>query len=470
MTTARARSTDANEIAAAYADVAARLDRLPFSRVQRGIVVRGGLTTTFDGMDNGIVSFLLPVVTAAFALTGFEQGLLGSSALIGAIAGAATVGVLGDRLGRRNLLLWSMAFYSAAMLVGAAAPNGDFLVVTRVVAGVAIGINVNIIVPYLAEFAPVRQRGHFVGSLAGFFGLGFVIAALIGFFVIQHFDDGWRYAQVIVGLPIILSIWWRRKLPESPRYLVSRGRIAEAMAVVERMEQRVRDARGGAELPEPDRSVRYEPEKHLSRRGILGQLAALWRPSMLRQTTLVIVLWFCFSFTYYGFLVFLPTLLVEKGLSISESFGYTLLVEVAQVLGYFPAAWLSERLDRKWSIVAFLGASAASAAGLAVAQSNVQVLLCATALAFFLNGAYAPLYTYTPEVYPTWIRATGVGVSAIIGRVGAASAPIVMGASYASLKFSGVFLVLCCVIGVAIAGVVVLGVATKRRSLEEIAG
>ncbi|WP_051579768.1 MFS transporter [Pseudonocardia acaciae] len=470
MAIAQPRGGNATEIAEAYADVAARLDRLPFTRVQRGILVRGGLTTTFDGMDNGIVSFLLPIVTGAFALSGFEQGLLGSSALIGAIAGAAAVGVLGDRIGRRNLLLWSMAFYSAAMLVGAFATSGGFLVATRVAAGVAIGINVNIIVPYLAEFAPVRRRGHFVGSLAGFFGLGFVLAALIGYLVIQHFDQGWRIALIVVGAPIVLAVWWRRKLPESPRYLVSRGRIEEATRVVERLEARVRASLPGGELPRPDRSVDYAPEKHLSRNSLGAQLAALFRRSMLRQTVLVIVLWFCFSFTYYGFLVFLPTLLVQRGLSISESFGYTIVVEIAQVAGYYPAAWLSERLDRKWSIVIFLSASALSAVGLAFAQADAQVVVFAVALAFFLNGAYAPLYTYTPEVYPTWIRATGVGVSAVFGRFGAALAPIAMGTTYASLRFSGVFLVLCGVIALAVGSVVVLGVATRQRSLEQIAG
>ena len=454
---------------AAYAEVAARLDRLPFSSVQRGILAKGGLTTTFDGLDNGIVSFLLPIVTGVFALSGFEQGFLGSSSLIGAFAGALAVSFLGDRMGRRNLLLYSMAFYSAAMILGAVSPSGLFLIITRVAAGVAIGINVNIIIPYLAEFAPPKQRGHFVGSLAGFFGMGFVLAALIGYFVIQTMDEGWRVAQVIVGLPIILAVIWRRNLPESPRYLVSRGRVDEARAIVDDLEAKVRKATG-KDLPPVDANVSYEPDKQLSMRSVLQQFIALWRPNMLRQTILIWVLWFCFSFAYYGFLTFLPTLLVDKGLTISESFGYSIAIEVAQVIGYFPAAMLSEKLDRKWSIVIFLAASALSAVGLSAASSNVQVLVFGILLALFLNGAYAPLYTYTPEVYPTPIRATGVGASAVFSRVGAALAPIIMGATYASLKFSGVFGMLCVVIAVAVVVVVTMGVSTRHRSLEEIAG
>jgi putative MFS transporter len=454
---------------AAYAEVAARLDRLPFSSVQRGILAKGGLTTTFDGLDNGIVSFLLPIVTGVFALTGFEQGLLGSSSLIGAFAGAIAVSFLGDRMGRRNLLVYSMAFYSVAMIVGAISPNGLFLISTRVAAGVAIGINVNIIIPYLAEFAPPKQRGHFVGSLAGFFGMGFVLAALIGYFVIQTMDEGWRVAQVIVGLPIILAVIWRRNLPESPRYLVSKGRVDEARVIVDDLEKKVRKATG-KDLPPVDTNLTYAPEKHLSMRGVMQQFIALWRPDMLRQTILIWVLWFCFSFAYYGFLTFLPTLLVDKGLTISESFGYSIAIEVAQVIGYFPAAMLSEKLDRKWSIVIFLAASALSAIGLAAASSNVQVLIFGILLALFLNGAYAPLYTYTPEVYPTPIRATGVGASAVFSRVGAALAPIIMGSTYVSLKFSGVFGMLCAVIAVAVVAVVTMGVSTRQRSLEEIAG
>jgi putative MFS transporter len=460
---------DDGRVAAAYAEVAARLDRLPFTSVQRGILLKGGLTTTFDGLDNGIVSFLLPIVTGVFSLSGVEQGFLGSSSLIGAFAGAIAVSFIGDRTGRRNLLLYSMAFYSAAMIVGAVSPDGVFLIVTRVAAGVAIGINVNIIIPYLAEFAPVKQRGHFVGSLAGFFGFGFVLAALIGYFVIQTMDQGWRVAQLIVGLPIILAVLWRRNLPESPRYLLSKGRIDEARAIIDDLEAKVCRVTG-ADLPPVDADVRYKPDEHLSMRSVLQQFLALWRPKMLRQTILIWVLWFCFSFAYYGFLVFLPTLLVDKGLTISESFGYSIVIEVAQVLGYYPAAALSEKLDRKWSIVIFLAAGALSAVGLAVAGGNVQVLIFGIALAFFLNGAYAPLYTYTPEVYPTPIRATGVGASAVFSRVGAALAPIIMGATYTSLKFSGVFLTLCAIIAVAVVAVVTMGVSTRRRSLEEITG
>ncbi|WP_051897983.1 MFS transporter [Sciscionella sediminilitoris] len=460
------RASETPDTAAAYAQVAARLDRLPPTRVQRGILVKGGLSTTFDGMDNGIVSFLLPVAAGVFALSGFEQGLLGSSALIGAFAGALLVGVLGDRMGRRTLLIATMAIYSAAMLAGALSPNAVFLLVTRILAGVAIGINANIVMPYLVEFAPVRTRGKFVGSLAGFFGFGFVLAALIGFFVIPAFSGGWRVAQLIVGVPIVLAVLWRRNLPESPRYLVARGRVDEAMAELERLEDRVRKANGGA-LPEPEPST-VDGAAQLQRPSLLRQLGALFRPPLLRQSVLICVLWFCFSFAYYGFLVFLPTLLVHKGLSISESFGYSILVEVAQVIGYYPAAVLSERIDRKWTIVAFLGAAALSALGLALATSNAAVLVFSIAMALFLNGGYAPLYTYTPEVYPTAIRATGVGASAVLSRTGAAIAPVLLGASYASLTFFGVFVLLCCVIAVAVVAVTVLGISTRNRSLEQI--
>jgi putative MFS transporter len=469
MSTPSPNIRDDGATTSAYADVAARLDRLPFSSVQRGILAKGGLTTTFDGLDNGIVSFLLPIVTGVFALTGFEQGLLGSSSLIGAFIGAIAVSFLGDRMGRRNLLLYSMAFYSATMILGAISPDGAFLIATRVAAGIAIGINVNIIIPYLAEFSPVKQRGHFVGSLAGFFGFGFVIAALIGFFVIEKLDGGWRWAQVIVGLPIILAVIWRRNLPESPRYLVSKGRVDEARVIVDELEEKVRKATG-KELPPIDPDVRYTPDKQMSMRSVWQQFLALWRPNMLRQTILIWILWFCFSFAYYGFLTFLPTLLVDKGLTISQSFGYSIAIEVAQVIGYFPAAWLSERLDRKWSIVIFLAVSALSAVGLAMATTDIQMLIFGMLLAFFLNGAYAPLYTYTPEVYPTPIRATGVGASAVFGRAGAALAPIIMGSAYATLKFSGVFGMLCVVIAVAVVVVVTMGVSTRQRSLEEIAG
>jgi putative MFS transporter len=134
-------------------------------------------------------------------------------------------------------------------------------------------------------------------------------------------------------------------------------------------------------------------------------------------------MFFIASFAYYGFLTFLPSLLLDRGMSITDSFGYALLVEIAQVAGYCPAAWLADRTDRTWSIVTCLGASTVCACLVSQARSDAAVLVLSVLLGFFLNGLYAPLYTYLPEVCPTRLRSMAAATSDAFSRIGGITAP-----------------------------------------------
>ncbi|WP_164520268.1 MFS transporter [Specibacter cremeus] len=451
---------------ATAAQLYARLDRLPMTWAQGRILLQGGISTTLDGLDNGIVSFILPVVATAFAMTGTQQGLFGSAALVGALLGDLALGVLGNRMGRRNLLIWSLVVYSGAILVGALAPSWQFLLATRFLAGIGIGISVNVVVPYLAEFAPPAKRSHYVGSLAGFFGLGFVLAAILGL-IIPTFDGAWRFVQVLVGLPVLLAFWWRRALPESPRYLLMHGRVDEAEAVVEGLERRV-VARTKAPLPPVPEASQTVAAARPFREKLGAQLVLIWGRALRRRTFVLWVITITLSFAYYGFLTFLPTLLMQRGMSITESFSYSLLVEIAQVVGYYPAAVLAEKLDRKWSLAIFMVLSVASAGWLAVAPSSGQVLIASILLGFFLNGAYAPLYAYSAEIYPTESRAAGTAMSDAASRIGAALSPAIIGATYASIKFGGVFAMISVVLFLGVIVIVTMGMSTKGRSLEEL--
>jgi putative MFS transporter len=196
----------------------------------------------------------------------------------------------------------------------------------------------------------------------------------------------------------------------------------------------------------------------------------MWRGRYLRQTVVVWGMYFVASFAYYGFLTFLPSMLMDRGMSITQSFSYSLLVEIAQVVGYYPAAWLSDRTDRKWSIVASLAASAACAFLLSQAHSDGSVLVLSILLGLFLNGLYAPLYTYLPEVYPTHLRAMAAASSDAFSRVGGIIAPMVIGSAYASLHFAGVFTLICLVLVAGAVLTLVLGTSTRGLSLEATSG
>lgn len=444
----------------------ARLDRLPLSRPHYKLLLIGGLGYSFDGMDGAVVAFLLPRIQEIWGLSTASLGLVGSAAPLGFFFGAILSGWLGDRFGRKKVMLWALAFYCAMSVAAAVAPNFEVFLAARVLAGLGAGAESVIIAPFLSEFIPPKRRGWFIGTLAGFFSFGFVAAALIGRFVVPLGNDGWRWAQVITAVPILLLLWWRRSLPESPRFLMSQGRAAEAERVVEGFEQKVLRATG-KELPAVPAGGE-DIAKHGQKISIWNALKFMWSPALRRRTAVIWLIWFVITFSYYGFFSWIPTLLVGRGITVTKSFEYSIIIYLAQIPGYFSAAWLCDRIDRKNTIALYLAGSALSAFWLSQSNDSGMILVAAATLSFFLNGTYAGVYAYTPELFPTWMRATGVGLASAVGRVGSILAPSIIGVFAATLGFGGVFTMTTVVLAVGVIGVVIFGTSTAGKSLEDI--
>ncbi|MFD3494055.1 MFS transporter [Streptomyces sp. NPDC058690] len=447
----------------------ARLDRLPLSRPHYALLLIGGLGYTFDGMDSAVVAFLMPSAQQTWHLSNSALGLIGSASPFGFLFGAATAGLLGDRIGRRKVMMWALAFYAFFSLVASVSPNYGMFLGSRVLAGAGAGAESAIIAPFLSEFVPAARRGWFVGALAGFFSFGFVAAALIGRFVVPTLPEGWRIAQMITALPVVMLLLWRRSLPESPRYLLARGRHTEAEKVVADIERQVRKATGKP-LP-PVVTEESAPSTAVASRPVPGLPAALrylWSGEMARRTAVTWLIWFVITFAYYGFFSWIPTLLVQRGITVTKSFEFSIIIYLAQIPGYFSAAWLSERLDRKNVIALYLTGSAVSAFWLSQTTTPVSITLAGVVLSFFLNGTYAGVYSYTPEVFPTWIRATGTGMSSAFGRVGSILAPTIIGVSAAGFGFVGVFGLTTGVLAIGVICTLLFGVSTAGRSLEDL--
>ncbi|TNC27800.1 MFS transporter [Amycolatopsis alkalitolerans] len=444
----------------------ARLDRLPLSRPHYLLLLVGGLGYTFDGMDAAVVAFLLPSAKTAWHLSNGELGLIGSASPFGFLFGAIAAGLLGDRIGRKKVMMYALAFYALLSVVAAVAPNYEIFLGARVLAGFGTGAESAIIAPFLSEFVPAKRRGWFVGALAGFFSFGFVGAALLGRFVVSELPEGWRIAQVITALPVVLLLWWRRSLPESPRFLLSQGRAAEAERVVAKLERDVEKATKAPLPPVPEDAA--QPMAETPKVNLPTALKFLWGKGMARRTAVIWAVWFVITFSYYGFFSWIPTLLVERGITVTKSFEFSLIIYLAQVPGYFSAAWLSERLDRKHTIALYLAGSAVSAFWLSQMSSAWSITLAGAVLSFFLNGTYAGVYSYTPEVFPTWIRATGTGLSSAFGRVGSILAPTIIGVFASSLGFGGVFGLTTAVLVAGVVCVLIFGLSTAGRSLEEL--
>lgn len=444
--------------------ISARIERLPFARFHVHLLLMGGLGYLFDAMDAAVLAFILPVLRTAWSLTNVETGVLGSSTFVGYLFGALLAGTLGDLIGRRAVMMSALALYCAASLVSAAVDSWPAFFAARVVAGMGTGAESAIIAPYLAEFVARRYRGAFTGALAGFFSFGFVAAALLGYFIVPAYENGWRIVLVITAVPVVMLLWWRRSLPESPRWLESRGRETEASAVLDRIEASF--AREGPVLPAP---IAEPALPAVSSGTLLGNFAALLAGRQARITTMTWIMWLSITFSYYSFFVWIPGLLVQNGMSITKSFGYSLAMYCAQVPGYFTAAFFNERIGRQATIASYMLLGGVSALGLAFAKSDAEIMTAGLLLSFFMNGTYAGVYAYTAEVFPTAIRTTGAGLASAIGRIGAIAAPILVGYLYPNFGFAGVFGVTTSVLLIGALTVVLMGVPTRGRSLEEIA-
>jgi MFS transporter, putative metabolite:H+ symporter len=447
--------------------VAARLERLPLSGFHRKLLLIGGLGYLFDGLDSSSLAFLLPVVSKLWHLTSAETGLVASSTYIGYFFGAFLSGVFADLIGRRRIMMSALAIYCVASLASATATDWHTFFALRVVAGFGSGAETVVIAPFLAEFVPRRYRGMFCGALVGFMSFGYLSSSILGFVVVRNFVDGWRYLAVVTSLPVVMLLWWRRTLPESPRWLESQGRTDEANRIVTTIESWFTGR--GIHLP-PVASVGMMPASASvpAKRSAVQNVLTLWSPRLARSTAVSWLMWFSVAFAYYSFFSWIPSLLLKEGLTMTKSFGYSIAIYGAQIPGYFTAAWLNERIGRKGVVASYMLLGGIAAIALAFSHTGLSIMAAGICLSFFMNGAFAGVYAYTPEVFPTAVRTTGTGSSSSFGRIGSVSAPILVGLVYPVFGFLGVFAMTTTVLLIGACVVFFLGIETRNRSLEDI--
>ncbi|CAE6713979.1 MFS transporter [Paraburkholderia nemoris] len=445
--------------------VAARLERLPFCGFHKRLLFMGGLGYTFDAMDSSSMAFVLPAISKAWALTSFQTGLIASSTYTGFLFGALLAGLCGDRFGRRFVMVTALIIFCIASLISSQMDHWQTFYSVRIFAGFGAGAESAIVAPFLSEFVARKYRGAFTGALAGFFAVGYVLSAALGNLIIPHMEGGWRVVVVITSLPIFILLWWRRSLPESPRWLESRGRLVEANATLDRIEAQVRKE-GKSFEPVPASIAHSVTAQHAS--SFFGNLGAIWSHKLRRTTAMSWAMWFAIAFSYYAFFTWIPSLLIQHGMTITKSFGFSLLMYVAQIPGYLSAAYLNERFGRQATIAGYMVLGGLSAVGMAMSDSTWQIAVAGICLSFFMNGTFGGVYAYTPEIFPTHLRATGVGTSSSFGRIGAVIAPIMVGMIYPVLGFAGVFGITTCVLLVGALTVLILGVPTRGLALEDI--
>ena len=433
-----------------------RLDRLPFTRQHGRLLAGSGVGWALDAMDVGLVSFILAALAVQWSLSPGQLSAIASIGFVGMAVGASLGGLLADRVGRRQVFALTLLVYGVATGASALVTGLGLLLVLRFLVGLGLGAELPVASTLVSEYAPTRIRGRVVVALEAFWALGWLLAAVIGYLVVPASANGWRWAFALGMIPAAYAVVVRWGLPESVRFLEQKGRDDEAEAAVRRFE-----TSAGVESPDPSMPPAPSPTAQPAHRW-----TALWSPPYRRRTLALWLTWFGTNFSYYGAFIWLPTLLVASGFTLVKSFEYTLIITLAQLPGYAVSAVLIERWGRRPTLATFLAGSALSAVAFGLADSVPTVLAAGMALSFFNLGAWGALYAVTPEVYPTYLRATGAGSAAAFGRLASIIAPLLVPLLRSSTGLTGLFIVFATAF--AVAAMAALGLPEWRgRALED---
>jgi MFS transporter, putative metabolite:H+ symporter len=457
---------DAASTRSSVDDIVARLERLPTSwwQVKARIIV--GVATFFDAFDALVIASILPVIVPLWKLTPPQIGLMISAGFAGQLVGALLFGFIAERYGRMTAMVWSIALFAVMSLVCAFAWDYDSLLIFRVIQGIGLGGEVPVAAVFISELARAEARGRFVLLYELVFPIGLVSVALVGLWVVPHL--GWQYMFYLGALPAFLALALRSLLPESPRWLAVRGRKAEAEAAMALIEAETQKATG-APLP-PLKPVVSTLDKPASWSDLFG-------PLYLRRTLTVWVIWFAAYFVNYGLSAWLPTIYrTVFQLPLDVSLRYGLITQVMGLVGTLICALVIDRVGRRpWFALSFAAAAVALAAlAMYPTPTAEQVLICVTAAYLFVSTINIGLYLYTPELYPTRVRALGVGAGTAWLRLASMIGPpvvgMIIGARLTPAQVPDVPKVFLAFAAVAAVAAVITGlfaVETKGRVLED---
>ncbi|WP_296146859.1 MFS transporter [uncultured Corynebacterium sp.] len=413
-----------------------RLDRLPVTGKHKRLLVGSGIGWALDAMDVGLVSFIIAALAVHWDLDKSTTSWIASIGFIGMAIGASLGGLLADKIGRRQVFAATLLLYGLATGASALAWSVGALMVFRFLVGLGLGAELPVASTLISEFSPRKVRGRMVVLLEAFWAVGWIMAAVIGTFVVSQGDNGWRWGFALGAVPALYAIYVRLGLPESVRYLESVGRHDEAETIVQSFEAEADPAK-----------IDHSPAPAASPEDAHG---GIWGPALRRRTAAFWAVWFGVSLSYYGAFIWIPSLLVDQGFTLVRSFTFTLIITVAQLPGYAAAAWLIEVWGRRITLSAFLAGSALAAVLYGFAAAPWQIIAAGCLLSFFNLGAWGALYAIGPELYPTSVRATGTGAGAAFGRIGSIIAPLIVppvlafgGPSAVFGIFAGAFALAC---------------------------
>ena len=465
-------SATENERAASAAGIVRSLDTATVSKWHRRLILLIGAGSFFNFVEVALSSLLVPLIGEHWAMNSFQQAALIAATFIGEAIGSTVLSPLADRFGRSRMFQVNLLLYAVLSIVSAFAPSVDALIVLRVLLGIGLGAELTLVDSYLGEMMPARSRGRLV---AWSYTLGLLAVPITGAATVFMPAEvggiaGWRFILGATAFGALIIWLLRRKLPESPRWLIAHGRYDEAQAVIAQLERY-----GGQ--PGDRGSVRKKrraaPVAAAADAGAhLVAVAPVFQPpskhQLARRRALLIVLNTLGPIAFYGFASIAPLVLIDKGFSVVHSLAFTALSALGYPLGSLICVPIVERFQRRTLLIA--SSLAVAVFGITFGFAETPVLIVA---AGFVTGMASVVqsnvtHIYQAELFPTAIRARSVGRPYALSRViGAllpfATLPILhaLGAGWLYSLCAALIVVLVVLIGL-------LGPQTNAKSLDTI--
>jgi MFS transporter, putative metabolite:H+ symporter len=440
------------------------LDQSPMTHFLWVVLLGCVAAQVLDGFDFQSTSFALPLIIQEFKITPTQAGAIGSFTNIGLLLGALIFAPLSDRFGRKPVFQWALFSYAFGTFLSAIAPNYQFLLVARFIAGLGIAAEFPVAFALLAEYSPKRLRHIFVGSGAIGYSVGWFVCAVVATAIVPTL--GWRAIFWVGVAPALMIIYVRRYIPESVRFLLQQGRLQEAGAIT----RRLADEAGfsNVELVPPE-SVKGEAKSSFT-----GQFSAL------RFFAVPIIVLGLFQLAnniqVVGFGTWLPSIFIKQGFTLTRSFTFTMIVLAVTPIGQFFGMWLQDKMPRKWAMLLLAGVSALCffAFGLSFEYKYPIAVIVAFNVGYqFFSGGVVPIvYTLSVELFPTKVRSLANGLIVASARIGSITGPLVLGILltlgteiHQIIYYFALPLVLAAIIAV-----IFLKVDARQKALEEVTG
>jgi putative MFS transporter len=448
-------------------EISRRLENLPTSSCLWRLVILLSLGGCFEVYDLFFTGYIAPGLNRSGLLTTTTQAFFGFSGIgafvaatfAGLFVGTFFLGFLADRFGRRSVFTYALLAYTAATVAMACQTSSGGVLLWRFMAGIGIGVEIITIDAYITELVPSRMRGRaFAVNQAIMFAAVPMVAALSWWLVplSPYGIDGWRWV-VLIGAAASMVIWILRLLvPESPLWLARHGRTDEALKILATLEA------AAAASAHPETTAHALPVQAAAQ----ASFADLFKPPYLSLVVLFMVFNFCQAFGFYGFANWVPTLLVEKGITVTKSLQYSFIVAFAYPIAPLLAASFADRFERKWIIC---GACAAIIAfGMAFSQFTEPALLILsgvllTAANMTMSYAY---HAYQTEVFPTAIRARASGLVYSMSRVSAMFSGFIVAYILRVTGVGGVFSLITTAMIIVIVTIAAFGPIVRGKPLD----